>query len=124
MDPDAAAPIPATAGPSATRPASPRVRIAQLAARAATAVPGVVDLQTGPLGLRMTGGAGRRIDGVVVAALADGRYEVDLHLVCGLVALPPLADRVRTAVFEAAVAAGVGEAVGTVHVRIEDISHS
>ncbi|MDQ6750154.1 MAG: hypothetical protein M3Z33_05295 [Actinomycetota bacterium] len=121
MDPYSSPPIDGAAQPRERRPASPRLQIAQLAADAAAAVPGVVGLQSGPLGLRMTGGAGRRIDGVVVVALPDGRYDVDLHLVCELIALRPLGERVRAAVHTATAADGLGEALGPVYVHIEEI---
>lgn len=113
--------IRAPAGP-APRPASLRVRLAELAAGAAIAVPGVAGLRTSRLGLHVTGGAGQRVDGVVVTALRNGSYEVDLHLVCELVALPALAERVRAGVLDAAAGAGLGEALGPVHVRIEAIT--
>lgn len=87
-------------------------------------MPGVVGLRPGALGLGMTSGGGHRVDGVVVTALRDGRYEVDLHLVCALVPLPPLAERVRAAVLGGSDAAGFGDAVGPVHVRFEEIADS
>lgn len=87
-------------------------------------MPGVVGLQSGPLGLHMTGGGGQRVGGVMVTALHEARYEVDLHLVCELVPLPALGERVRSAVLDATAAAGLGEAVGPVHVRIEQIADS
>lgn len=108
--------------PAATAPGSPRLRMARLAAEAAIAVPGVVGLRSGALGLHVTSGSGQRVDGVMVNALRDGRYEVDLHLVCALVALPALAERVRTAVLGSAASVGLGEAVGPVHVRIEEVA--
>ncbi len=98
------------------------MRIARVAADAAIAVPGVVGLRAGALGLHVTSGGGQRVHGVTVTALSDGRYEVDLHLVCALVALPALAERVRTAVVGSAAAVGLGEAVGPVHVRIEEVA--
>jgi len=52
-----------------------RLRIAQLAAAAASAVPGVERLEAGRLGRHMTSGAGQRVDGLVVGALSDARYE-------------------------------------------------
>ncbi len=72
----------------------------------------------------MTAGAGQRVDGVVVTALPDGTYELSVHLVCALVPLPPLAERVRTAVLEVTAAAALGEAVGPVHVHVEEIADS
>jgi len=117
VEPDSSPPI----APAATRLASTRLRLARLAAETAIAVPGVVGLHPGLLGRRMTSGGGQRVDGVVVTAVRDGRYEVVLHLVCALVALRPLAERVRAAVLDATAASGLGGAVGPVHVRIDEI---
>jgi hypothetical protein len=114
---DASSPVAAAAGRL-----SPRLRIARLAAEAAIATPGVLALRAGPPGVRMTAGAGRRVDGVVVTAAPDGRYQVELHLVCGLVPLPALAEAVRSAVLMATAEAGLGDAVGPVHVRVEEIA--
>jgi hypothetical protein len=99
---------------------SPRLRIARLAAEAAIATPGVLSLRAG--GVRVTASAGGRVDGVVVTAARNGRYEVELHLVCELVPLPALAEAVRSAVLVAIADAGLGDAVGPVHVRIEEIA--
>lgn len=116
MDGDASPPV------APAPPPSSRLRIAQLAAAAAIAVPGVVSLHAGPRSLHVTAASGEQVDGVVVAASRDGRYDVSLHLVCGLVALPPLAERVRAAVLKVTAAAGLADAVGDVHVRVEELA--
>lgn len=121
MDHRGSSPIDARADAVPARPLFARLRIAQLAAAAASAVPGVERLEAGRLGRHMTSGAGQRVDGLVVGALSDARYEVDLHLACRLVPLPALAERVRAGVREAIAAAGLGEAVGPVHVRIQEV---
>ncbi len=95
---------------------SERVRLARLAREAALRVPGVTGTDTGPVGLVITAGGGERLEGVLCVAIQDGGYEVTLRLVCGLVPLPALGERVRAAVTAAAASAGLPlESVG-VHV--------
>jgi hypothetical protein len=52
-------------------------------------------------------GDGERLVGVTCIAAVDGGYEVSLSLVVGLVALEPLARRVRAAVVRVASFAGI-----------------
>ena len=85
-------------GHSGTGGPSPRVRLAQLARGAALATPGVVDLDTGPAGLFFTAGGGTRVSGVTCAVTPGGGYDVALRLVCELVPLRPVGERVRDAV--------------------------
>ena len=108
--------------PPAFGRASPRLRIARLAAEAALAVAGVAGLEAGPLGRQVTSGGGERVAGVVVGALRDGRYEVHLHVACELVPLPALAERIRATVLAATASAGLADVSGPVHVHIERIA--
>jgi hypothetical protein len=101
--------------PGATTPGeSERVRLARAARDAALRVPGVVGADAGPLGAFMTGaGDGERLEGVTcVAAPGDG-YDVSLRLVCALVALQPLGERVRAA---------VGKAAASARIKLESVS--
>ena len=95
---------------------SERVRLARAARQAALTVPGVRAMDAGPAGMFMTGaGDGERLDGVMcVAAPGDG-YEVSLRLVASLVALRPLAERVRAAVVRVARFAGIELVSVSVH---------
>jgi hypothetical protein len=99
---------------------SDRVRLAQIARETALAVPGVVDLDSGPAGLCVTVGGGVRVAGVSSAAALEGGFDVSLRLVCELVALRPLADRVRAAIRTAATDAGL--ATQTVTILVAAIS--
>jgi hypothetical protein len=85
-------PIDSSAAPS------DRVRAALLAREAALAEPGVVDLDAGIAGRFATVGGGTRVAGVTAAAAPGGGYDVAVRLVCEMVKLHPLADRVRTAI--------------------------
>ncbi len=109
-------------GPTGTsRPAveSPRVRLARLALDAARAVPGVADTDAGPTGLFFTAGGGERLNGVTCAVAPEGGYDVSLRLVCELVPLPVLAERVRLAVLSVGAQAGI--AVQSVNVAITGV---
>jgi hypothetical protein len=87
---------------------SERVHLARLARDAALRVAGVAGTDIGPLGAFVTGaGDGERVEGVICVAVKGGGYDVSLRLVCGLVPLHPLGERVRTAVNRAAAIAGV-----------------
>jgi hypothetical protein len=116
-------PAPPRAPQPAPEPAEPseRARLARLALDAALGVDGVVSPHTGPGGTRVTSDRGERLPGVTAAALAGGRYSVELHLVTRVVPLHELADRVRSRVVRAASTAGLEDALGPVHVTIEDV---
>lgn len=101
--------------------AAVRLRLAALARAAALATGGVVGLDAGPAGRRMTASDGLRVDGVVCAALGDGRYHVSVHLVAGMVALRPLADSVRTRVERDVALAGLADVLGPVDIAVEDV---
>lgn len=98
---------------------SDRMKIARLAIRAATRHPGVVQAWSGPLA--STADARARVDGVVVAAEAEGAFSVSLRLVALPVALPALMREVQAAVRRASERAGLGQRVGSVSVRVEDV---
>jgi hypothetical protein len=57
-----------------------------------------------------------RIEGVLCVATAGGGYDVALRLVCALVPLIELGERVRTQVRETATAAGLSLATISIHV--------
>ena len=71
--------------------------------------------------MRMTASGGLRVDGVVCAALPDGRYQLSVHLVAAMVALRPLADAVRARVERDVANAGLADRLGPVDVAVEDI---
>ena len=101
--------------------ASVRLRLAAVARAAALATRGVVGLDTRRAGMRMTVSAGLRVDGVVCAAMPDGRYQVSVHLVAAMVALRPLADAVRARVERDVANAGLADRLGPVDVAVEDV---
>jgi len=95
---------------------SDRVRLARAARQAALAVRGVRAMDAGSAGTYVTGADdGERLDGVTCIAAPEGGYEVSLRLVADLVALHPLAQRVRAAVVRVAKFAGIELATVTVH---------
>ena len=101
--------------------ASVRLRLAAVARAAALATRGVVGLDAGRAGMRMTGSAGLRVDGVVCVALPDGRYQLSVHLVAAMVELHPLADAVRARIERDAAVAGLADRLGPVDVAVEDV---
>jgi len=100
---------------------SARLALARLALEAALGVAGVVSSDPGVLGLRVTDEGGEIVPGVMAAALPDGRYSLDLHLVARLVPLPALAEQVRERVLEAAARATLGERLAEINVYVEDV---
>jgi hypothetical protein len=95
---------------------SERVRLARAARQAALTVRGVRAMDAGPAGTFVTGaGDGERLVGVTCIAAPEGAYEVSLSLVVGLVALEPLAQRVRAAVIRVASFAGIELADVSIH---------
>jgi hypothetical protein len=101
---------------------SPRAGLARLALGAALTVEGVVRGDAGPLGICATFDGQERLDGIIVAASADGRYSVALHLIARLVPLEALAERVRERVSESTRTAGLGELLGSVDITFEDVA--
>ncbi len=102
--------------------ASDRVRLAELARQAVLRIAGVTDTDTGPGGRFVTEGDGRRVEGVVCIAAPEGGYELSVRLVCGLVPLPALGQRVQEAVRLVARQADIAVAAVSVHiVAIHDL---
>ena len=103
---------------------SPRLQLARLARSAALGVSGVLALDAGPDGRFAVVSGDERIDGVVCVAVAGGSggdaHDVAVRLVCALVPLTPLGERVRVKVREAAAAAGLS--VGSVSVHIAGVA--
>ncbi len=95
---------------------SERFRLARLARDTALRVPGVVGTDTGSMGLFVTVGGGERLEGVICAATKDGGYEVSLRLVCELVPLLALGERVKAALRQTARATGIALESVSVHV--------
>ena len=106
------APAPAPAG----RGLSPRLRLAREARDAALRVGGVLALDAGEDGRFAVVSGSERIDGVLCVATAGGGYDVALQLVCALVPLIDLGERVRAGVRATASAAGLPLAAVSVHV--------
>jgi hypothetical protein len=98
---------------------SERFRLARLARVAALGVPGVVAPDAGPVGGFVTVSGGRRLEGVTCMAAGGGGYEVSLNLVCRMVPLAVLGERVQRAVEAAGASAGIP--VACVGVRIAQI---
>lgn len=95
---------------------SERFGLARLAREATLRVPGVVRTDPGPTGLFVTVGGGERLEGVRCVATKEGGYEISLRLVCALVPLPQLGDRVKAAVLSTAAKAGIALESVSVHV--------
>ncbi|MDQ6745696.1 MAG: hypothetical protein M3Z27_06760 [Actinomycetota bacterium] len=93
-----------------------------MARQAALRVPGVSSLDNGPTGLFACGEGGRRVNGVVCAALSEDAYEISLRLVCDPVPLAELSERVRAGIDRAAADAGIG--LERVHVHIADLTEA
>ncbi len=102
-------------------PTTTRAQLAKLAARAAARPAGVVRLSAGTPPVHVTDVGGRRLEGVSVVAAEPGRYEVAICLVALPVALPELAEEIRARVREGARIAGLGDVLGSIAVRIEDV---
>jgi hypothetical protein len=98
---------------------SDRLRLAALARDTALSVAGVVALDAGTARTFVTAGAGEVVRGVTCVAAPAGGFDVGLQLVCELVPLHPLGDRVRAAL-EAA-AAGAALSAESVTIRVTDV---
>jgi hypothetical protein len=108
-------------GAAPARPPSRRLQLAQISLEAALAVEGVVRAHSGPGALPATVEGSERVAGVLVVAVDDARYGVELHLVTSVVPLHPLAERVRKQVERAASTGGLREALGPVDITFEDV---
>ncbi len=107
--------------PQSTRPTSRRIVLARLAEEVIAADPGVGAAREG--GAWSTRDGDRTIAGVVVAAAADGRVEVAMHLVAYLPPRPlgEQAADLRTALTAAARRVGLAESVGEIDIAIHDL---
>ena len=95
---------------------SDRIRLARAALTAALRVPGVLEPDAGSHGAFVTETRrGERLRGVVCDAAPSDGYDVSLRLVCGLVALHPLGERIRAAVLRAASTTDISVQSVTVH---------
>ncbi len=94
----------------------PRLRLAQVALKAASGVSGVVGADAGQHGLCVTADPKGLLRGVSVIAQADGRYEVDLCLVAGIVPLLELGEEVRSKVRARVRREGLVDQLGEVNV--------
>jgi hypothetical protein len=104
-----------------TRPTSRRIVIARLAEQVIAADPGVGATREGVR--RLTRDGDRVIPGVVVTVGADGRVEVDLHLVAYMPPRPlaAQAESLRADLLAAARRTGVAESLGEIDVTIHDL---
>jgi hypothetical protein len=102
-------------------PTSVRIAVARLAEQVIAADPGVGAIREGRRWITQDGD--RTIPGVVVAAAAGGRVEVDLHLVAYMPPRPlaEQAEQLREALIAAAGRAGLAAAVGEIDVTIHDL---
>lgn len=76
----------------------------------------MVGMDAGPMGLMVTEGGGERLDGVTCVATRNGGYEVSLGVVCELVPLLAVGERIKTGVGRAAATAGIALESVSVHV--------
>ncbi|MGI8593828.1 MAG: hypothetical protein ACR2ML_05600 [Solirubrobacteraceae bacterium] len=109
------------ASPTGHATTTMRAELARLAARAAKKATGVVRLSAGTPPVHVTNVNGQRLEGVSVVAAEPGRYEVTVCLVALPAALPELAEEVRERVREGARIAGLGDALGPIAVRVQDV---
>jgi hypothetical protein len=107
--------------PESTRPTSRRIMIARLVEQVIAADPGVGATREG--GRWLTRDGDRDIPGVVVAAGADGRTEVDMHLVAYMPPRPlaQQATALREALVAAARRAVIADSLGEIDVTIHDL---
>jgi len=108
--------------PAASQTSTERVRLARLAEATLIASARVV-ATAGPDGRWVTADAGRPIDGVVAVAEPSGRVEIGLHAdaVWPVDSLEALAEHLREQLRNAAAAAGLGGAVGSIAVCFHDM---
>lgn len=102
---------------------STRARLARLALETALATDGVGGGDPGRPARWQTEDRGELLPGVVATARADARFDVDLHLVVNWPP-PPLHEvgsAIRSAVIEAAAAAGLGEVLGAQAISFGDV---
>ncbi|MBA2566876.1 MAG: hypothetical protein ACR2IN_05615 [Thermoleophilaceae bacterium] len=97
--------------------------MARLALDAARSLDGVVDSTSGR-GRWVTPDRNGVVPGAIAVVRADGRFDVELHLVADLVPLHPLGERIRDRVERDARVAGVADLIGPVHVAFEDVDEA
>ena len=110
--------------PAAAVPAKPPSRaaaIARLALDAACAFQGVLGGTSGRGARWKTPDRDGAVLGAIAVARADGRFDVELHLIARPVPLHPLGERIRDRIDRDARKAGVSELVGPIHIAFEDI---
>lgn len=112
-------PVPAAGGGPVGK--TERIELAGLALEAALSTPGVIASHPGPNASAVTASPSGLLRGVVVAAVAGGRYTVDVHLIARPVPLHALADAVRARIQHRSQVAGLGGVLDTVSVRFEDV---
>lgn len=101
---------------------SDRVRLAREALAAALSLPDVFAGDAGLPPIRVTADTdGALLRGVSVTAQADGRYSVDLRLVCAIVPLGALSEQVRRRVHAGARRADLGHRLGAVNIEIAHV---
>jgi hypothetical protein len=86
---------------------SDRVRLTRAARDATLRVPGVVAMDTGPMGLYVTAAFGERLEGIICAAANDGGYDISVRVIAALVSLPDLSEQIIAAITRAADRIGV-----------------
>jgi len=102
---------------------SPRVQLARVVWATALEADGVAGGDPGPSGFWQTAAGEGVLEGIVVTARPDQRFDVELRLVADW-PTPPLHEvsaAIRTAVSEAAEAAGSGECLGDLSISFTDL---
>ncbi|GAC1525201.1 MAG: hypothetical protein NVS2B6_12330 [Thermoleophilaceae bacterium] len=97
------------------------MRLARAALDAALLTDGVASAHPGFGRAHLTSEGSQRLEGVLVSARADDRYDVALALVAYPVPLHDLADRIRAAIARSARASGLEGALGEISVAFEDV---
>ena len=105
------------------RQSSPRSKLGRVSLDAAKKLPQVAEGVAGARKLWATEDQGQIMDGVVVAARTDTRFDVELHLIARwpFGSLFEVADQVRDHVRQAASAADLAAILGEVSVSFEDV---
>ena len=107
-------------------PVSARAGLADLAARAIAATPGVT-ATSGPAGRWQTAGPAQPVAGVVAVEDGRGRVELDLHLAADwppATSLQQLAEQLREGLRHRAEAAGIDDRLGAVSIAFHDVLSS
>ena len=95
------------------------VTLARAALATTRALPGVADISRGRYALARTFGLGGTVvEGIQLTHAPEGLH-VEVHVVVGLVPIPPLAEALRAAV--AATLRGLGAPVTAVDVWVDDL---